>query len=75
MVDIIINGKRCFCVFTVHIANVKLITRFSKVSTKNIFTCFQPCPELVLKLFIVFGQPEPPCSYKVVLIKKACTNT
>ena len=31
---------------------------------------FEPRPELVLKLFLIFGQSEPHCSYKVVLIKK-----
>ena len=47
-------------------------TRFSKVSTRNIFTFFQPRPELVLKLFLIFGQSEPHCSYTQlsVLIKK-----
>ena len=34
-------------------------TRFSKVLTRNIFTFFQPQPELVLKLFLIFGQSEP----------------
>ena len=57
----IINGKRCFCVLTVHIANVNLITRFSKASTGNIFTFFQARPELVLKLFLIFGHSEPHC--------------
>ena len=47
-------------------------TRFSKVSTRNIFTFFQPQPELVLKLFLIFGQSESHCSYKVVLITIAC---
>ena len=42
------------------------ITRFSKVSTQNIFTFFQPQPELVLKLFLIFGQSESHCSYKVI---------
>ena len=31
-------------------------TRFNKVSTRNIFTFYQPQPELVLKLFLIFGQ-------------------
>ena len=31
-------------------------TRFNKVSTGNIFTCFQPQPELVLTLLLIFGQ-------------------
>ena len=46
------------------------ITRFSKVSTTNIFTFFQPKTELVLKLFLILGQTEPHCSSKIVLIKK-----
>ena len=46
-------------------------TRFSKVPTRIIFTFFQPQPELVLKLFLTFGQSEPNCSYKVVLMKKS----
>ena len=51
----------------------KLPARFIKVSTnKDIFTFFHSEPELVLKLFLIFGQSEPHCSYKVVLIKKAC---
>ena len=75
IVDIIINGKKCCCVFTVHIANV-YITIFSKVSARNIFTFFQPHPELVLKLFSIFGPSEPYCSNKIVLIKKSvyCYN-
>ena len=36
------------------------IISFSKVST------------FVLKLFLIFGQSEPLCSYKVVLINKSC---
>ena len=71
IVDIIINGKRCFCVFTVHFAKVNY-TRFSKVSSRNIFIFFQPEPELVLKLFLIFGQSEPHSSYEVILIKKVC---
>ena len=45
-------------------------TRFSKVSTRNIFTFLQPQPELVLKLFLIFGISEPHCSHKVMFIKK-----
>ena len=45
-------------------------TKISKVSTTNIFTFFQPQSEFALKLFLIFGQSEPHCSYKVVLIKK-----
>ena len=69
IVDIIINGKWCFCVFTVHIANVNF-TRFSKVSTRNTFTFFQPQPEFALKLFLIFGQSDEPhySTYTVVLI-------
>ena len=51
-----------------------LIIRFSKVLTWNTFTFFQSQPELVLKLFLIFGQSEPRCSYKVVLIKKVCKS-
>ena len=45
-----------------------------KLSTRNTFTFFQPQPELVLKMFLIFSQSEPQCSYKViVLIKKSVT--
>ena len=39
----------------------KVLKRFSKVSTRNIFTFFQPQSELVLKLFLIFGKSEPQC--------------
>ena len=44
--------------------------KFQLIKTFSLF--FHSEPELVLKLFLIFGQSEPHCSYKVVLIKKAC---
>ena len=41
-----------------------------KFQLMGIFTFFHSEPEVVLKLFLIFGQSEPHCSYKVVLIKK-----
>ena len=55
------------------LCTLRTFTRFSEVSTRNIFPFFQPQPLFVLKLFLIFGQSdEPHCSHKVVLIKKAC---
>ena len=46
-VDITINGKRCSCVFTVHIANVNY--KIKKSFSKKHFHFFSPQLELVLK--------------------------
>ena len=55
--------------FTVHIANVNY--KYSvKFQLKHFHFFKKPQPELVLKLFLVFGQSDPHCSYHVVLIKK-----
>ena len=55
---IIINGKRCFCVLTVHIANVNW-----QDSVKfQLETFFQPLPEFVLKFVLNFqpiSEPHP----------------
>ena len=69
-VDIIINEKQCFCLSFHRTANAKDWV----VSTRNIFTFFQPQPELILKLFSIFRQSEPHFSCKVTLVKKRVFN-
>ena len=69
IVDKIINGKRCFCVFTLHIAKRKLQDSV-KFQQETLISCFQPQPELVLKMFLIFVQSEP----LIVLIKKHVLN-
>ena len=51
-INIIINRKRCFCVFTANTSNILSfkIKRFSKLSTRNIIQVIKS--ELVLKLFL-----------------------
>ena len=40
-----------------------------QLETFSVF--FQPHSEIVPKLFLIFGQSEPHCSYEVAVIKKA----
>ena len=45
-----------------------------QLETLSLFSASEAQLELVLKLFLIFGQTEPHCCYKVVLIKKACSG-
>ena len=47
-----------------------MLSIYNRICYQSTITFFQSPPELVLTLFLIFGQSEPHYSYKVILIKK-----
>ena len=80
IVDIIINVKQCMllCFYCAHCERkLQDLVKF-QLETLSLF--FSLSLSLFLKLFLILGQREPHCSYKVVLINKVrvysnCKNT
>ena len=48
----------------------KQFTRFVTMTIKFVYILNPSQPQLVLKLFLLFADFQPQCSYKIVIIKK-----